>query len=157
MAGYLEGYGIADERRSKTIRWIVISAVLLAVIAGLGFWFLRTYPAKKQVRAFLDDLKRHDYQAAYRDWGCAQSCPDYNFNSFLRDWGPGSPFANAEAADIRKARYCDTGGTIVTVAAPKGDPVFLWYQRDSHSLGFAPWEGICSPHIPAPTSPAPAP
>ena len=109
------------------------------------------------MRVFLDDLKRHDYKAAYRDWGCAQACPDYAFDSFQRDWGPASPFANAEAADIKKARYCNTGGTIVTLAAPKGDQVFLWYQRDSQTLGFAPWEGICSPHIPAPSSPAPAP
>ena len=38
MAGYFEQYGIADERRSRVIRWLVISvlsAVVLTIISGL--------------------------------------------------------------------------------------------------------------------------
>ncbi len=155
MAGYLEHYGVADERRSKVIRWIVISAISVAVIAIVGYFVLRTYPAKKHVAAFLDDLKRHDYRAAYRDWGCGEGCPDYSFDSFMRDWGPQSGFANASDAQIKRTRYCNTG-VIVTLTAPKAGDVALWYQRSNGTLGFAPWP-VCAPHIPAPTSPTPAP
>jgi hypothetical protein len=155
MAGYLEDYGVADERRSRVIRWIVISAVSAAVIGIVGYFVLRTYPAKRQVGVFLSDLARHDYQAAYRDWGCGGGCPDYSFQSFMRDWGPGSVFANASDARIMKTRFCDAG-VIVTLAPAKGTDVPLWYQRSNGTLGFAPWP-VCAPHIPAPTSPTPAP
>jgi hypothetical protein len=154
MAGYLEEYGVADERRSKVIRWIVISAVLAAITGVTLYFTLRTYPARRQVDSFLEDLKRHDYRAAYRDWGCARDCRDYPFKSFMEDWGPQSPFANAEAAKIKKTRFCETG-VIVTVTAPKGEDVALWYQRSDGTIGFAPWP-VCAPHIPAPAG-APAP
>ncbi len=154
MSGYLEEYGVSDARRSRVIWWIVISAAVALVAAFTLYFTLRTYPAKRQVRAFLQDLERHDYPAAYRDWGCAKGCPDYAYESFLQDWGPSSGFAKASDSSIRKTRYCGTG-VIVTLASPKGEDVSLWYQRDTGALGFAPWP-VCAPRIPAPAS-APAP
>ena len=156
MAGYLEEYGVADERRTRVIRWLVISAAVLVIGALVLYFTLRTWPAQRQVRAFLGDLSRQDYRAAYRDWGCAQPCRDYPFDQFLEDWGPKSGFANASAATIKRSRYCSTGGVIVTLLAPKGEDVYLWYQGSDGTLGFAPWQGLCNPHVPAPTS-APAP
>ncbi len=154
MAGFLDEYGVADARRSRVIWWIVISAVVVAVTATALYFTLRTWPAKRQVSAFLDDLERHDYQAAYRVFGCAKGCPDYAFNSFLDDWGPKSPFANPTAAQVRKTRYCGSG-VIVTLQSPKGEDVALWYERSAGTLGFAPWP-VCAPRIPAPIA-APAP
>jgi hypothetical protein len=154
MAGFLDEYGVSDERRSKVIRWIVISAVAAAVIATALYFTLRTYPARRQVSVFLDDLKRRDYQTAYRDWGCGGGCPDYAFASFMRDWGPQSDFANASDSRVKKSRFCDTG-VIITLTPSKGEDVALWYERSSGTLGFAPWP-VCAPRIPAPTS-APAP
>jgi len=154
MAGYLEDYGVSDDRRSRVIRWIVISAAV-GLLASVALYFtLRTYPAKRQVRTFLADLERHDYRAAYRVWGCAKDCPDYTFESFLQDWGPKSGFADASVATIRKSRYCNTG-VIVTLTPPKGEDVALWFERSSGTLGFAPWP-VCAPRIPVPTA-APAP
>ena len=150
MAGFLEAYGVADAHREKVTRWIVI-AVLLAVIAAFALYFvLRTWPAKRQISVFLDDLRRHDYQAAYRDWGCGQPCKDYPLPKFLEDWGPKSEFGNAAAARIRRSAFCNTG-VIVTVTSPGGGDVPLWYQRSDGTLGFAPWP-ICTAHIPVPGS-----
>jgi hypothetical protein len=73
----------------------------------------------------------------------------------MQDWGPQSTFANASDAAIKKTRYCETG-VIVTLSAPKGGDVPLWYERGNRTLGFAPWP-VCAPHIPAPEGPAPAP
>jgi hypothetical protein len=154
MAGYLEEYGVADERRTKVIRWIVISAVVLAVGATAGYFGFRTYPARHRASVFLGDLSRHDYRAAYGDWGCAKGCADYPFDKFLEDWGPHSPFANAPAASIKKTRFCDTG-VIVTLSSPSGADVPLWYERSEATLGFSPWP-VCAPHIPAPQG-APSP
>jgi hypothetical protein len=149
MAGYLEQYGVADARRNKVIRRIVISGAVVAVCAVVLFYTLRTYPAKRHVHAFLADLARHDYKTAYRDWGCAQGCPDYTMNQFMEDWGPKSTFANASAAHISSAEFCNAG-VIVTVAPPAGRAVPLWYDRNNGSLGFSPWD-YCYKHIPEPS------
>jgi hypothetical protein len=155
MAGFLDDYGVADARRSKVIRWIVISALVITVAAVTLYFVLRTYPARRHVDAFLSDLGRHDYRAAYRDWGCVGArCSDYPFEKFMQDWGPQSGFANASAARVKKTSFCDTG-VIVTVTDPKGGTLALWYQRSDQTLSYAPWP-VCAPRIPAPQG-APSP
>ncbi len=151
MAGFLEEYGVADDRRAKVIRWLVISA-LVVVFGSVALYFgLRSWPAKRQVNAFLDDLRRRDYQAAYRDWGCGNGCSGYPYEKFLEDWGPKSEFAESGAAAIKRTRYCRSGGVIVTINSPKGADVPLLYLRSNGSLGFSPWP-VCDPRVPAPTA-----
>jgi len=156
MAGYLEEYGVADARRTKIVWWLVISGVALCIGVVVLYLTYRTWPAKRQVQRFLDDLGRRDYQAAYRDWGCPRSCPDYPFDRFMEDWGPHGNFLDPAGAAVRKARYCN-GDVIVTVKPGKGKDAYLWYDRANGTLGFAPWEDLCDPHIPAPTAPPQSP
>lgn len=151
MAGFLEEYGVADDRRAKVIRWLVISALVI-VFGSIALYFgFRSWPAKRQVNTFLDDLRRRDYQAAYRDWGCGRACPEYPYNKFLEDWGPKSEFADPGASAIKRTRYCQSGGVIVTINSPKGVEVPLMYLRGNGSLGFSPWP-VCDPRVPAPTA-----
>jgi hypothetical protein len=154
MAGYLEEYGVADERRNRIIRWIVI---VVAVVGILGVPLYLLHPLFSgwwQVRTFMGDLRRADYHAAYRVWGCSpQPCSGYSFEDFMADWGPKGRFAGAANGSIQKVRPCG-GGTIVVVAWPK-DSQTLWYQPSDHSLTFWPWGG-CPAHFTAPEQ-APAP
>ena len=152
MAGYLEEYGVADERRAKIVRRLAIAAVVLVIGSVTAYFVSRTWSAKSHVRAFLDDLRRHDYQAAYRDWGCAKGCPDYPFERFKEDWGPKGDFPDPAAAGIKSARYCN-GDVIVTVTAGKGKDAYLWFDRTNATLGFAPWQDLCNPRIPVPEAP----
>lgn len=156
MAGYLEEYGVADARRGKIIRWIVIVAVSLTAIGLIAYFTLRTWPAKRDVRAFLSLLERKDYQGAYRAWGCAKTCRDYSFERFLSDWGPRSEFAEVSKASIKRARVCGNDDVIVTLTSPKGQETPLMYEHGNRTLGFSPWP-ICDPRIPAPTLPEPQP
>lgn len=150
MAGYLEGYGVGEERRERIVKRLVISAIVLVIGAIAMYFLFRTWPARHQANAFLDALRQHDYQTAYRLWGCAQPCKDYSFEKFMEDWGPKSGFANAASASVKRTRYCDSG-VIVTLNSPQGSEVPLWYERHDGTLGFAPWP-VCAPHIPAPTA-----
>lgn len=149
MSGFLDDYGVSDLRRERIVRRLVIAAAVLIVGAIAGYFILRTYPAKRQVKAFLDDLRNHDYQTAYRAWGCGQPCRDYPFKSFLEDWGPKSEFADVAKASVKKTRFCNSG-VIVTLDAPSGREVPLWYERSDGTLGFAPWP-VCAERIPAPS------
>ncbi len=156
MAGYLEEYGVADERRNRVIKWLVILVgsglvigfvLYLSLPLAIGWW---------TVRGFMNDLRRQDLPAAYRAWGCAQPCKDYSYNEFLRDWGPKSEFADPAKAKLGGVWPCG-GGVIVTVRDPKGQPQKLWYRPDDGSLSFWPWQG-CPSRIEAPqgpTSPSP--
>jgi hypothetical protein len=150
MAGYLEGYGAGEERREKTIRWIILSVVLLAVIAIAGYYQFRNYREEKQIGAFLELLKRQDYKAAYALWGCtdAHPCPQYALEKFLEDWGPKSPHANIAAAKLAKTKSCDTG-IIQFIEFPGNDEVQLWVERRDKVLGFAPWP-VCNPRMQVP-------
>ncbi len=152
MAGYLEEYGASDERRSRVIRWLVIS-VAAAFVLGIGFYL--TYPLFSgyfHVRGFVGDLRRHDYRAAYRDWGCATPCPDYSFDEFMKDWGPKSHFGDAASAGVSaKVRPCG-GGVIVRVHGSGPDITRVWYKPEDHTLTFWPWQG-CPNRIEAPETP----
>ncbi len=168
MAGYLEAYGETEERRSRFARRLVIavaSALGLIVLWSLFYVFwLSTYPAKRTVHEFIDDLRKHDYHSAYRIWGCSQPCPDYSYDRFLEDWGPKSEFANADAIKIARSELrpnisafvswisgADSchNGVIITLKGSNGSDVPLWYARDTKTLGFSPWP-ICAERIPAP-------
>jgi hypothetical protein len=150
MAGYLEGYGAGDERREKTIRWIVISAILLVIVAVALYFQFRNFREERQISTFFDLLKRQDYKGAYAMWGCTDThpCPQYAFGKFLEDWGPKSPHANISSAKLAKTKSCDTG-IIQFVEFPGQDEVQLWVERRDKVLGFAPWP-VCNPRIPVP-------
>ncbi|HEY1207570.1 MAG: hypothetical protein ABSH46_05075 [Bryobacteraceae bacterium] len=154
MAGYLEDYGVADERRSRVVRRIVISVgvVAIGVVLYLALPLLSMLvpplaPGWWHVRTFLGDLRRHDYQAAYREWGCARPCQDYSLQDFMADWGPRGSYAGAAAGSIRKVRPCGEG-TVVAIDWP-GDNQTLWYNSADSSLTFWPWGG-CPAHFTAP-------
>jgi hypothetical protein len=154
MAGYLEEYGVADERRSRVVRRIVISAgvaaigvVLYLALPLLSMLVPPLSPGWWHVRSFMSDLRRHDYQAAYREWGCGRPCQDYSFQDFMADWGAQGRFSGAVAGSIKKVRPCGAG-TIVVIDWP-GDNQTLWYQPADGSLTFWPWGG-CPAHFTAP-------
>jgi hypothetical protein len=146
MAEFLEGYGVADARRSR-IFWRVALAAVLAVVIGLALYFaLRTYPARRKVNEFLVDLRQKDYPAAYRLWGCAvpsSPCRDYTFEKFMEDWGPLGPRPGAASGAIARTRYCGPG-VVVTLQYGQGSQVHLWYERKDSTIGSAPWP-VCAP------------
>jgi hypothetical protein len=154
MAGYLEEYGVADERRSRVMRRIVIAGgvAIAGVIVYLALPMLSMLvpplsPGWWHVRSFMSDLRRHDYQAAYRAWGCTQPCSAYTFQDFMVDWGQQGRFAGAASGSIQKVRPCGDG--TVVVIDWKGDNQTLWYRPVDKSLTFWPWGG-CPAHFAAP-------
>lgn len=155
MSGFLEEYGVGDQRREKVVRWLVISAIVLTIAVLAGYFTLRTYPAKRFTARFLEALRQKDYRSAYRMWGCDKPCRDYSFEKFMEDWGPNGEFADPGRAGVRKTRFCNSG-VIVTLKSPAGRDVPLWYERSTATLGFSPWP-VCVERIPAPEAgPPPA-
>ncbi|MBK5291786.1 MAG: hypothetical protein JJE04_08945 [Acidobacteriia bacterium] len=152
MAGYMDGYGVADAKREKTRKRIFIALGVL-LVSGLALYFtFRNYREEKQVALFLEHLRNKQYAQAYRLWGCTEStpCRDYRFERFLEDWGEKSPHKQPGQAKIVKTRSC-SGGIIQTLNFGKdAAEVLLFVNRNDLAIGFAPWPS-CDPRIPVPS------
>lgn len=152
MASYLEEYGEREARRQRTVRSIVrISAavfVLAIALALLYRFYLRDYRERRQLEAFYELLRKQDYAAAYRLWGCSveKPCPQYSYEKFLEDWGPQSAYRDIAAARVTDTRSCEDG-LIQTLRFSPKDEVWLWVDRASRTIGYAPWP-VCRPRVP---------
>ena len=97
MAGYLDQYGAGEERRNRIIIRSILAVLGTAFVVTLGWYLLLNHHQEGVVKEFVAALKRGDTQGAYRGWGClvnfsgpgANPCPDYTYERFLKDWGPG--------------------------------------------------------------------
>jgi hypothetical protein len=141
MAGYLDHYGAGDARREKITRWVVITTIGILVLGGLAYAGLRDYPEERQVGRFFDLLRAHNYQQAYTLWGCTaagdRACHDYPFADFMKDWGQeAAPVSRAEVLD---GESCGSG-VIVDIDAGQAGEKKLWVERETHFLGFPPFE-----------------
>lgn len=145
MAGYLDTYGAGDERREKRIKRVVVVVVAVLIVGGILYFLFKNFREEHQARQFLELLQKHDYQAAYRLWGCTESnpCRDYPFPEFMKDWGPQSARADVGSYKIAKSRACGSG-VILTVDFGKSQEEKLWVQKDDLTIGFSPWPG-CPP------------
>lgn len=143
MASYLEAYGSSEEqkaRRGTLVKRGILLLFGLLIAVGLAYLLFHNYPEEKQVKGFLDDLRRQDYQAAYQRWGCtgATPCRDYPFQKFMDDWGPKGSHSDVASAHIGMSQSCGTG--VILRADYKGaEPVPLWVERGNHVISFAPW------------------
>ena len=96
-------------------------------------------PEERQAKRFFDLLEAKDYKGAYALWGCtdAKPCRDYAMPEFMKDWGPSQgPF---RGVDVLDAESCGSGVIVEVEAGPGGDKK-LWVERETHLLGFPPFE-----------------
>jgi len=145
MAGYLETYGAGAERRERhTKQLLLILAIILVAGGSFYFWF-RNYRETRQAKLFFELLAKKDYKAAYALWGCtdATPCPNYDFSKFMEDWGPESDHSNPSSVEFTRIRGCATG-VIVEVNFGGGVIEYLWVDRKTRDLGFAPFP-VCNP------------
>ena len=134
MPGFLDEYGVADARRERLVKRIIIfggSAILLAV---LGYYTFRTYGQERIVSRFLGDLKTQQYQDAYKMW-CPENCKYYPPEEFLKDWGPSGQYARTSDWKVEHVDYCD-GGVVFDLNLP--DDVGLWVNRSTNVISFNP-------------------
>jgi hypothetical protein len=139
MAGYLDSYGVADERRRRSIRRIVIWGLSVVLVAGgLYLWF-RNWRQEQAVNHFFALLKEKNYQEAYARWGCTQDhpCKYWGPEKFAEEWGPSSPYADVSSIKIVHEDSCGNG-VIFDIESPKMPPQGLFVDNETNSLSYAP-------------------
>lgn len=140
MAGILdEGYGVADARRERLKKRIIIGSLAGVVLAAILYFNFRTWSEERTVKEFLSTLERKDYQGAYRMWGCSQDtpCKNYDPTRFNEDWGPDSQYSK-QSGSITTVDYCGDG-VVLSLNYPNAEPVALWVDRQTKVLSFSPW------------------
>jgi hypothetical protein len=152
MPGYLDQYGergAGEERRNRLIIRSVLSALIVIVIASVGWYLLKNRHQEGVVKGFLGDVRRGDLAAAYRDWGCtsAKPCSGYDYQKFLSDWGPPTSGAH-DAPDpgvlgLTDSQSCNNG-VLLTVEVNRARTEKLWVDKGVDAISFAPYP-IC-PH-----------
>ena len=152
MASYLEAYGAAEESRAKRIRLIKNSAIVagsVIVVALIFYGIFKNYSEEQQAKTFVSLLQAHNYQGAYRLWGCSDThpCPDYPFDKFLEDWGPKSPHADQSSAHIGLSQSCGSGVVIRLDYQGSVEPVSLEIERATKIISFAPWAECPGRHL----------
>jgi hypothetical protein len=92
------------------------------------------------VSQFLTLLEQQQYEQAYRMWGCspATPCPNYSYEKFLEDWGPGSPVGRISSYDVGRS-YDQESGVIILVQVNGRKIPNLWVEKDSEVIGFSPY------------------
>ena len=152
MASYLEAYGAAEEQRAKRVRLIKNSAIVLVsvIVVGLiAYGILKNRPEEQQAKTFVSLLQAHDYQGAYKLWGCSDThpCKDYPLDKFMEDWGPKSPHADQSSAHIGLSQSCGSGVVIRLDYQGSQEPVSLDIERSTNVISFAPWAECPGRHL----------
>jgi hypothetical protein len=145
MPGYLDQYGAGEEERNRLIIRSIAAAVAVVAVTSLGWYLLKNHHQESVVKTFLGDVRRGDYQAAYRDWGCmaAKPCSGYDFDKFSEDWGAkakdGAP--DPGILGISDSESCNNG-VLLTVAVNATRQERLWVDKGGDAISFAPY-AIC--------------
>jgi hypothetical protein len=145
MPGYLDQYGAGEERRNRIIAICIVSALTLAVISALTWYLLKNHHQEAVVKTFLADLRKGDYPAAYRDWGCTRQkpCSGYTMDKFVEDWGPKSSPPDPAVLGLTESESCNQG-VLLSINVNKDRTEKLWVDRSGDAISFAPFP-IC-PH-----------
>lgn len=148
MAGYLDAYGVADERRERRIKRIVIWGLSIVIVAIAGYFTFRNWREEQQLKKFFTMLEQKKYQDAYALWGCTPDtpCKYYSAERFLEDWGPASPFGNPGSIRTLHEDVCGTG-VVFNIEVPKTESIGLYVDRNTSLLSFAPWPRCPGPHL----------
>src|SRR5438270_1066909 len=133
MAGYLDTYGVDEERRGRLVKRIVIWGLVVIVAGVTAFFAFRNRSQEQLVKQFFTMLQQKDYQGAYKLWGCTPDtpCKYYPPEKFNEDWGPGSHYADPAAIKIANADTCGSG-VVFTIEAPNTEPVGLYVERGTN-------------------------
>lgn len=137
MSAYLENYGAGEEQRSRFIKWTALSVLAAVILAIAAYLYFKNFREEQLAKRFLNELNTHQFDAAYRTWGCddAHPCRDYNYQKFLEDWGP-QKSGNWKVTGVDG---CPTGA-IVLVGAGKSEATPLWVERGAQVISFSPWD-----------------
>jgi hypothetical protein len=140
MPGYLDHYGAGEERRNRTIARLIIGTVAVVIVAAVSWYLFENHHQESQVKDFLAAIRRGDYPAAYRAWGCTSEkpCRTYSLEAMTEDWGPGKSAPDPAVLAITNEESCNNG-VLFQLAVNRQRTETLWVDKSQDGVGFAPY------------------
>lgn len=149
-----------NQRRAKLIRRLSITAVVVVCVIFFGAifftldvpWQLWNWPSDHRINVFLNDVQAGNMQKAYAEWNNDpnwQKHPElyklYDFNSFMRDWGPYSDYGVIKSHKVVVAKRVGNGVIMGVDINGGSTPIFLRVDNASKEIGFSPIELYVGP------------
>ena len=139
--GFLdESYGVADERRGRKVKKIVIWGLLAIIVAGALYFQFRNWKEEKTLDRFLTLLREQKFQDAYAMFPNEEEMRrSYPPEAFLRDWGPAGDYGNVAAVKIENTDVCgDNRDVWFTLVFPGKQPLGLMVPHGGSVITIAP-------------------
>src|SRR5262249_55486405 len=126
------------ERRATLIKRAIYAVVGIVVVTVLPWYIFKNHSEEGKVKSFFEDLRKHDYAAAYKTWGCGdpKACQGYSYDRFLEDWGEKSS-VNLNELHIDDSESCGSG-VMLAVKASNVRPETLWVEKSTGFISYAP-------------------
>jgi hypothetical protein len=138
-----------DEAAARRRRNRIVSAVVLLLIVLWLVWTYRNFPEERIVSRFFTALQQHDYEVAYGIWmhdpqwkQHPQKYPNYPFNEFYRDWGPGGEWGLIKSYKVYASGTPRGGGSGVVVEVivnDRAEHARMWVEKSDKTLSFSPY------------------
>ncbi len=146
-------YDARKEKRKRDVMIGALAAVVLAIVIGLGGyfmghgWFFSDLPAEHRVSVFMTALEHKDYNRAYGIWFNDpnwQQHPErhasYPVKRFTEDWTTASDYGPITSYHVDISRRTGSGIIIALHVNGNPKPMFLWYERSDGTLSYSPLE-----------------
>ena len=139
MSGYLQNYGVGEERRNRIIKWLIISGVsVVSDRRGSRYLFLHNYFETQTVKTFLAEVNSRQYDAAYHDWGCSELPRRVRTTTTKDFWKTGGPEKKTTSPwKVESVEGC-TSFVTVNVQAQGSELQSLGVLRGAKTVMYAP-------------------
>ena len=146
MAGYLDEYGVADARRERLRKRIILWGLTAVIVGTSAFFYFRNWSEERVLDHFVTLLKQQKYQEAYQLWLTPETAKFYPPEKFAEDWGASGLYKNPAALQIREEDSCGDG-VVFQIAYPGADDFGLWIDRDKKFISFYGWPRCPGRHL----------
>jgi hypothetical protein len=136
---------------SKTGRYLITTAALIVIFAGVLWWMLRFHNEKVTIHHFMNAVIAGNLDEAYRIWKPASS---YTVRDFSDDWGQNGYYGPVKSFHMERP-YRPRGGSAVAiklelspydpfpddndmVKQSKTKEVTLWVEFKDQSISYPP-------------------
>ena len=146
MSGFMDdSYGVADVKRERRNKRIVIWGLTALILGTSGFFYFRTWSQERALSHFFDELQAKNYDGAYQLW-TQETVKYYGPQKFKEDWGPTGVYKNPGQLQIKNIDSCGEG-VVFNMTYPGVEEFGLWVEKRDNSISFAGWARCPGRHL----------
>ena len=145
-----------DPRKARRRKIIVSVVVVVLIVAGVLLFIFRNYPKERVTKKFFTALVAQDFKSAYGIWIAdpdwqqhPNNHPQYPFNDFYRDWGPGGDWGVIKTFHVDTATRprdpnsgFSNGVVVVITINERKEPAALFVDPKDKSISFSPFQVV---------------